>query len=85
MDNTRSIYTNSYKFEIKCDRNRLTNNTWYRFTGGNHSQMMAVGRVAMVKCGTVSPGWLTTSHPSGNYDYSFYFSCFFKIQHSMHC
>ena len=55
---------NAQEFDITCDHSYL-NNSWYRFTGNHDSQMLRVGRVSMLKCGTVSPGWLTREHPTG--------------------
>ena len=32
--------------------------------------MMRVGRVSMIKCGTISPGWLVGNHPTGKVKYN---------------
>ncbi|EDV27498.1 uncharacterized protein TRIADDRAFT_53244 [Trichoplax adhaerens] len=64
-DPTRSIYNDEpSSFHIKCDRTQFKNNFWYRFNGGRNSQMIAQGRVSMLKCGTISPGWLVGNHPA---------------------
>ena len=63
-DTTRSVYYNANEFDILCDRNQF-NHSWYRFNGGYNSQMMRAGKVSMIKCGTISPGWLVGHHPAG--------------------
>ena len=64
-DSSRSIQTGE-DIHIKCDRS-IMNNSWYRFNGSVNDQMMPVGRVSMIRCGTVSPGWLVNAHPTGKY------------------
>lgn len=59
-DASRSIYSDD-KSQILSDK-RAVNNSWYRFNAAN-STMMITNPIEMVRCGTVSPGWLTISHP----------------------
>ena len=59
-DTTRSIYSEGQD-RILSDID-MVDNKWYRFDGPN-SQFMVTYPVDMLQCGTVSPGWLATSHP----------------------
>ncbi|RDD39908.1 Neurogenic locus notch-like protein 1 [Trichoplax sp. H2] len=60
-DKSRSIFENLGT--IGCDRN-LTN-SWYRFDGGQNSQMMQTTCIEQIpKCGTLGPGWMIGKHPT---------------------
>ena len=62
-DTSRSIYSDD-KSQILSDE-RVVNNTWYRFNTANN-KMMITNPIEMLRCGTVSPGWLTNSHPQSS-------------------
>ena len=59
-DTSRSIYSHN-KSRILSDQN-VVNNTWYRFNAVI-SKMIITNPIEMLQCGTISPGWLTVSHP----------------------
>ncbi|XP_022808401.1 uncharacterized protein LOC111345391 [Stylophora pistillata] len=48
---------------LKCDQRDLATPKWYRFTQAAGSEM-PTACVPKYYCGTLAPGWLSTSHPT---------------------
>ena len=47
-------------------------NKWYRFNGGNHSQMIARTCInSSGKCGALLTGWMPTNHFAGKEQFAF--------------
>lgn len=63
-DTTRS---NVAPFQVIFRSDKTLDNGWYRFGGSKNSQMMHTTCIKQLgRCGTVSPGWMTGKHPTGD-------------------
>lgn len=49
--------------QIKCDRNKITKKSWYRFANDSGTQMLTTC-IPILHCNTHAPGWLFSGkHP----------------------
>ena len=59
--------SNEAPFQAVLQSDDRLENVWYRFNGGNNSQVIHTKCVTEYgKCGTFSPGWMKGEHPTGN-------------------